>query len=535
MQEKLSNPFKNLHLDAPASIVVFLVALPLCLAVASASGVQPFAGIIAGAVGGIVIGILSKSPLSVSGPAAGLTVIVLGATKLFPDTGTLLLVFFLAGVLQFILGLIRAGVIGYFIPDSVIKGMLAAIGLILILKQIPHAVGYDKDYEGDFNFEQPDGRNTFSEIWHLMDEKLTLGAIIISLVSLIFLFWWDASAPKRRGFLRLLPGPIIVVVFGVLANWFFKLYTPDLAIVEQEHLVNIPVPDSGGGGFSGWLNAFFGQFSTLSFAGIGNIKVWTTAATIAAVASIETLLCIEAVDKIDPYKRVSPTNRELLAQGTGNMLCGLIGGMPMTSVIVRSSANVNAGARTQASTILHGVLLIVSAAAIPGLLNLIPFSALAAVLIATGYKLTKPALYKSEFNKGWSHFIPLVVTVIAILFTDLLIGVLIGIGVGAAFTIIGNFQSAIRLEQDENGNYLVSVRKDLSFIHKYELKRVLYNIPDGAHVWINLNKANFVDLDNAEIIKDFIESAVYRDIVVELRGLHDTNTLNSVKRIKTKQ
>jgi MFS superfamily sulfate permease-like transporter len=504
------SPTQNLRYDIPAAVVVFLVALPLCLGVALASGVPMFSGIIAGAVGGIVIGVLSKSPLSVSGPAAGLTGLVLVAVQRFPGAfDTFLLAVFLAGVFQILLGVCRAGLIADFIPTSVIRGMLAAIGLTLILKQIPHALGRDKDYEGDFSFAQVDGENTFSAIWHVFDSAFTPGAIVISVISLIFLLIWDATAARRKGWVKMIPGPLIVVLFGIAANAIFQRISPTLTITP-EHLVNIPIPSS--------VQGFFGQFSTLSFRGIGEWNVWLTAVTLGLVASIETLLCIEAVDRLDPFKRVSSTNRELVAQGIGNMVCGLIGGIPVTSVIVRSSANVSSGGRTQAATILHGVLLISCAALIPALLNLIPLSALAAILLATGYKLTKPELFAKEYQKGWAHIIPFVVTIVAILSTDLLIGILIGLFVGAVFVIIDNYRASVSYAQ-EGSNVLIRAKKDLSFLHKSEMKRALARVPDNSHVFLDMSRVGFVDLDNIETIQDFLQNAAFRNIRVEVRTL----------------
>jgi carbonic anhydrase len=508
MSKENFSPFQNLRYDLPASVVVFLVALPLCLGVALASGVPLFSGIIAGAIGGIIVGLLSKSPLSVSGPAAGLTVLVLAAVNQFPAFETFLLAVFLAGVFQVVLGISRAGIIGDFIPSSVIKGMLAAIGIILILKQIPHAMGVDNDYEGDFFFQQLDGENTFSEIWHAFDAQFTPGAILVALLSLVFLFWWDASAPRRKGFWKLLPGPLVVVFASVGMNMLFAAFAPSLYIT-QAHLVNIPVPESA--------SDFFGQFRMLSFSEIGNPLVWKTAVTLGLVASVETLLSIEAIDKLDPYKRATPTNRELLAQGVGNMAAGFLGGMPITSVIVRSSANVGSGARTKAATILHGLLLITSVAFIPALLNLIPLSGLAAILIATGYKLAKPTVFKYEYMKGWAHIIPFVITILAILFTDLLVGVVVGIFVGGIFIGLRNYRSAVTVVGNEDGAYLIRVRKDLSFIHKLELKRAFDTIPDNSRVWLSLGRLEFVDLDNAEIINDFITTAEFRGIDVRVK------------------
>lgn len=508
----LSPGFHNLRFDLPASLVVFLVALPLCLGVAVASGVPAFSGIIAGAVGGIVIGLISGSQLSVSGPAAGLTVIVLSAVQHLPSFETFLLAVFLSGILQLMLGVIKAGIIGDFIPSAVICGMLAAIGLILILKQIPHAVGYDKDYEGDFSFSQTDGENTFSELIHLANELLSPGAIFIALASLLLLNLWDHKKIKSHAFLQYIPGPLLVVVLGIVSNQFFLSAFLSFAIAP-EHLVNIPVAAD--------TSAFLHQFTTPDFTHIGNPDVWLTAFTLAIVASVETLLSIEAVDKIDPFKRISPTNRELIAQGTGNIVSGLIGGMPVTSVIVRSSANVSSGGRTRMSTILHGCLLLLSVALIPSVLNLIPLSALAAVLISVGYKLTKPEIFIRKWKKGRAHFYPFVITIVAILLTDLLKGVCVGLIAGSAFIIFSNFKSAITYV-DDGKNHLIRFKKDLSFIHKLELRKLLRTIPDDSNVIIDLKRIHFVDYDNAEIINDFIDNASLRGVrvIVERNETH---------------
>lgn len=508
MTSESFRPSANLRYDAPAALVVFLVALPLCLGVALASGVPLFSGIIAGAVGGIVIGLISRSPLSVSGPAAGLTVIVLGAVQSLPSFEAFLLAVFLAGAFQILLGVIRAGLIGDFIPSSVIKGMLAAIGLILILKQIPHAVGYDSDPEGDFSFWQLDGENTFSTLWAMLD-RFEPGAILIALISLVFLFWWDYTPLRKKPWLQYLPGPLVVVIFGVLANTFFQAAFPALAITS-EHLVNIPVSSS--------FDAFLAHFRFPDFSQVGNREVWSTAITIGMVASLETLLSIEAIDKLDPFKRITPTNRELLAQGIGNMTAGLIGGMPVTSVIVRSSANVNSGGRTQVSTILHGVLLMVCVIAIPGLLNKVPLAALAAVLISVGYKLTKPQVFIDKYEKGLAHIVPFVVTIIAILLSDLLVGIGVGLFVAGAFIIFNNFHSAI-LHVTEGGKHLIRFKKDMSFMHKYELKRTLEKIPPDSDLVIDVSRSNFIDYDNAEIINEYIEAAHYKNINVTVRRL----------------
>lgn len=497
----------NWRQDIPASIVVALVALPLCLGVALASGAPLFSGLIAGIVGGVVVGLLSKSPLSVSGPAAGLTVIVLGAIQALPSYEAFLLAVVLAGIMQIGLSLSRSGLLSEFVPSSVITGMLAAIGLILILKQFPHAIGYDGDYEGSFAFFQPDGRNTLSAIWHAINEQLVIGAALIALISIAFLFWWDKARPSE-GPLRFLPGPLVVVVFGVVANTLFQSSAPALAI-QTSHLVQVPV--------AGSLGEFIGLFSLPDFTQITNPKVWTIAITLALVASLESLLSVKAVDELDPQRRTTDKDRELLAQGGGNLLSGMIGGLPVTSVIVRSSANVDANASSKASTILHGFWLLLSVLLIPAVLNLIPLASLAAVLIATGYKLTKPALFQQKFAQGWGQFVPFVITIGAILFTDLLTGIVIGIGVGMMFVIARNFRPAISYVC-EGSDCLVRARRNLYFIHKHELQTALNKVPENVDLLIDLSSTNFVDLDNIEIINHFIKGAEFRNIRVVVRG-----------------
>lgn len=493
--------------DIPASIVVALVALPLCLGVALASGAPLFSGIIAGVVGGIVVGALSKSPLSVSGPAAGLTVIVLAAIETLPSFEIFLLAVSLAGAMQLIFGLTRAGILSEFVPSSVITGMLAAIGLILILKQVPYAIGYQGDYEGSFEFFQTDGRNTLSAIWYAAADSVTWGAALIAGISLVFLFWWDKARPKE-GFLKFVPGPLVVVVIGVVGNALFGLVAPQLQL-GTTHLVQVPV--------AAGASEFIKLFRFPDFSGIALPAVWTTALTLAIVASLESLLSVKAVDELDPRRRTTDKNRELFAQGAGNIVSGLIGGIPVTSVIVRSSANVDSGAESKRSTMMHGAWLLLSVLLIPAALNLIPLAALAAVLIATGYKLTKPKLFIQRYKQGWTQFIPFVVTIAAILFTDLLIGILIGLVVGFVFVIARNFRPAITYAGDGD-DFLVRARRNLYFIHKYELQQVLAKVPDGAKVLIDLSSTSYVDLDNVDIINAFINGSSYRGISVTIRG-----------------
>lgn len=503
--DKKQKYLQSLPSDLPSSIVVFLVALPLCLGIALGSGAPLFSGLIAGIVGGIVIGALSGSQLSVSGPAAGLTTIVAAAILKLPAFEAFLLAVVLCGAFQIALGFLKAGVIGDYIPGAVIKGMLAAIGLILILKQFPHLVGYDADFEGDESFTQANNENTLSAITNSF-RYITPVAVIIGVICLVFQFSWEKFVSNKTGFLKLLPAPLVVVLIGVGINEYLKSSGGNA--LGADHMVNIPIASNAG--------EFLSFFSFPDWSNLSNVDVWITAITLALVASLETLLSLEAIDDLDPYQRVSPTNRELKAQGVGNMISGLIGGLPITSVIVRSSANVNAGAKTKMSAIFHGLLLLLSVALIPGILNLIPKSALAAILIFTGYKLAKPTLFKMYYKKGMDQFFPFVITIVAILFTDLLKGVLIGIVVGLFFIIRSNFRSAVFVVNDKN-RYLFRLRKDVSFLNKPIIKRKLEEVPDNSIVLIDASRADFIDKDVVEVIEDFMISAPLKNITVELK------------------
>lgn len=496
--------------DLSASIVVLLVALPLCLGIALASKAPLFSGIIAGVVGGIVIGLFSGSQLSVSGPAAGLTVIVATAITKLPSFEAFLLAVVIAGVFQMIFGFLKAGVIGDFVPNSVIKGMLAAIGIILILKQFPHLVGYDSaSFEGDESFISGN-ENTFTGIFHAL-QFFTPAAIMVGAISLLVLFIWETPVMKKISLFKFIPGPLVVVILGVVANELLKVNKPALALQDQ-HLVQLPVAES----FSGFIG--FLTFPDISF--LNNPTVWTTAITLAIVASLETLLGIEAIDKLDPYKRVTPTNRELKAQGLGNIISGLIGGLPLTSVIVRSSANVTSGARTKFSAVMHGILMLICVIFIPGILNQIPLAALAAILIFTGYKLVKIPLIKEFYHKGWDQFVPFMVTIIAILLTDLLVGIIIGIAVGLFFMIRSNFRSSVLVVNDHD-KYLVRLRKDVSFLNKPIVKRMLEAVPEDCYVLIDATRADFIDKDIIDTINEFLAHAHLKNIRVEVKkSLH---------------
>lgn len=495
--------------DGPAGTVVFLVALPLCLGIALASGAPLFAGIIAGAVGGIVVSVLSGSQLSVSGPAAGLTVIVASAIQDLGSYQTFLSAVVLAGVIQFLLGVLRLGAIADYVPNSVIKGMLAAIGLVIILKQIPHALGRDKDYEGDFSFLEKGETNTLTDILTSV-LSASPGAVVIAGISLLILVYWDGVAARAGRMMQLVPAPLVVVAAGIGINHTLGLFLPGWKMVEPEHMVALPV--------AGSVSDYFRQFTSPDFTALGNQKVWMVAATLAAVASLESLLSLEAADRLDPYKRISPPNRELRAQGVGNLVSGLLGGLPITSVVVRTSANVYAGAMTWMSSFIHGILLFASTMLIPAVLNWTPLACLASILIVIGYKLTRPVLYRKMFELGWSQFIPFLVTVTAIVFTDLLKGVLVGIACGVFFVIRTNHHDAITVVNQDN-YYLMRFNKDASFVNKNELRTRLRKIPDGSHVIIDGRKALFIDHDIREAVEDFKQLAPYKNITLEFKNI----------------
>lgn len=499
--------FANWKHDLPASIVVFLVAVPLCLGIALASGAPLFSGIIAGIVGGIIVGAFSGSQLGVSGPAAGLAVIVLTAIQDLGSFDIFLMAVVLGGIVQLLLGFAKAGIIGYYFPSSVIKGMLSGIGIIIILKQIPHAVGYDKDYEGSLAFNQPDGHNTFSELFYMF-EAISPGALIITLISLGILILWERPFMKRQSFSKIIQGPLVAVITAIVLG--IVLQSTSYAL-KAEQMVSIPVADS----FAG----FFGQFTLPDFSQITNPAVYVTAVTIAVVASLETLLCLEATDKLDPYKRVTPANQELKAQGIGNIISGLIGGLPITQVIVRSSTNIQSGGKTKLSAIAHGILLVMCAMLIPVILNMIPLASLAAILFIVGYKLAKPALFREMYAAGKEYFIPFIVTILGIVFTDLLVGIGMGMVVAIFFILYKNYQKPYSLDISEGANGKIirlELSEDVTFLNKANILKTLDQIPNGTHLIIDASRSIEIEHDVNELIEDFIEGAKYKDIEVEL-------------------
>jgi MFS superfamily sulfate permease-like transporter len=513
----------SLKRDFSASIVVFLVALPLCMGVAIASGGTVIQGILAGVIGGIVVGLLSGSHVSVSGPAAGLIVIVetalndlkvIDPVHYFSAFATAVL---LAGIIQLILGAIKLGVIADFIPVSVIKGMLAAIGIIMILKQLPHVLGYDGNPFGDEGFLQKDGHNTFSEIIVALQDVLPL-TVIIGVLGIAIQVIWEMPAIKKYKFTQLLPAPLLVVVFGVALNELSKHFFPDITIVGK-HMVSVPVFSEMGnivGASKGLLNTI--NWPDLSF--ITNAVVLKAAVVIAIIASIESLLSLEAGDKIDPEKRVSPPNRELFAQGVGNILAGIFGAMPVTAVIVRTSANVNGGAKSRMSAVIHGIWLLLFVLALPVLINQIPNSALAAVLIFVGYKLAKPKLFKEQFKKGNTAFYPFVVTILAILLTDLLIGITIGMILGFYYVIKSNFHKSFSIVKDEN-NTMLRFHNQASFLNKSVLKEKLSQVQPNEYLLIDFSNCTFIDSDICDILSDFKVHAKNANIQLEMKFLND--------------
>lgn len=490
--------FSHARADVPAGAVVFLVALPLCLGIAQASGAPPLAGLIAGIAGGLIVPLVSRAPLSVSGPAAGLTVLVAAAIEQLGFPAFLLAVF-LAGVIQAAFGLLRLGLIAHFLPSAVIKGMLAAIGILIILKQIPHAVGYDKDFEGDESFVEPDGHTALGAISDAFG-SLTWGAVCVTVVATLAALIWP-TAQKRVRALRPIPVPLIIVAVGML-TYAVCSTSPGLAL-ESEHLVNLPILTS--------FSDFTALFQHPDFARINDPLVWTHAGTLALVASIETLLSLEAIDGLDPRRRISPPNRELIAQGLANACSGLVGGIPVTSVIVRSSANVHAGGETRLATVVHGILLLAGLLFLAKLLNSIPLAALAVVLIQVGLKLSSVDLWKRQWQSGWSQFVPFAATVAAILATDLLKGTLFGAVVGLGFLVRAQQKNAIMVTKDAQ-SLLITFVKDVTFLQKSSIKEVLREIEDGFNVTIDRRAVAFVDPDVDELLDNFYLEAADRNI-----------------------
>jgi len=480
--------FKYLKDDLPAGLVVFLVALPLCLGIALASGAPLFSGIIAGIIGGIVVAFASGSSLSVSGPAAGLTVIVLNGITQLGGYDIFLVAVVIAGLLQILLGYLKAGTIGYYFPSSVIKGMLAAIGIILIIKQAPIAIGY----------------NAASTI------SYQVGSIIIAAISMAIILFWEIPAVKKYIFFKWVPGALIAVVMGIVLNKLFLLYYPDWAL-NADQMVKLPVANN--------TSEFISQFTLPNFNALANYQVYVVAVTIAIIASLESLLSTEAADKLDPFKRVTPTNRELKAQGLGNLISGLIGGLPLTAVIVRTSANINAGGKTKLSAIVHGLFLLISVAFFAAFINLVPLACLAALLLTVGYKLAKISLFKEMYKLGWEQFMPFIVTIIAVQFSDLLKGIALGMIVAIFYILRTNYRRDYVIHHEkksEGGAIKIILSEHGTFINKGSIAKKLADLQNDIHVTIDASNSHFIDLDVLEIIYDFKIASVLKNIQVEL-------------------
>lgn len=505
--------FKTIKNDLPASIVVFFVALPLCLGIALASGAPLFSGLIAGIIGGIVVGLLSGSQIGVSGPAAGLAVIVLSAITALGGWENFLVAVVLGGIIQIIFGVLRLGIIGYYFPSSVIKGMLTGIGVIIILKQIPYFFGIDKNPEGDFAFLQVDGENTFTELLKTLNALLSgnfdQGATIIAIIAMAILLLWSNVLSKKGKFFQLVQGPLVAVVVGIV--YYFLTKEGSLSL-SQEHLVSVPVPES--------LSDVKSLLAFPNFEVITRGDVILTGFVIALVASLETLLCVEATDKLDPHKRVTPTNRELLAQGTGNIVSGLIGGLPITQVIVRSSANIQSGGQSKASAIIHGFFLLISVLTIPKILNYIPLAVLAAVLFIVGYKLAKPSTFKAMYNGGWMQFVPFMVTVLGIVFIDLLWGIGLGLVVGVFIVLFRSFQNSHFLHKEgedvDDGKIKMTLAEEVTFFNKGAILKELDNLPPDSFLELDVSKTRYLDSDIIEILEDFAIKAKERNITIKL-------------------
>lgn len=500
MKELLKH-YKN---DLPAGLGIFFVALPLCLGIALASGAPLFSGVIAGIVGGIIIGLASGSSLGVSGPAAGLAVVVFNAIEQLGSWELFLLAVFLAGVLQIIMGFMRLGVIAYYFPSSVIKGMLTGIGVIIILKQLPYALGHGG--EGGLLSLL---RNATTDI----SSAFTPASLLISAISMTILLTWDSILSKRHKIFQIVQGPLVVVALGILLSVLLRTKSTVWQL-PPEHLVSLPVTSTVGD--------FIGQFKTPDFSGLDNYYVYVAAITIAIVASLETLLCVEATDKLDPQRRVTPTNRELKAQGLGNAISGLIGGLPLTQVIVRSSANISFGAKTKLSAIIHGVLLLVCAFTVPNILNMIPLASLACILIVVGYKLAKPIVFRDVYKMGWAQFLPFLVTVIGVVTTDLLKGTGTGIAVAVFFILRNNYRNPFYLEQPVTGqgsHYNIQLSEEVSFLNKANFLKTLDHIPENANVTIDGTRSKFIDFDIVDIIENFKIHAQTKNITLTVFGL----------------
>ena len=507
MSSSNGSSFYKLQSNISSSILVFLVALPLCLGISLASGAPLFAGILAGIIGGILVGVLSQSPLSVAGPAAGMSTIVASGIDNLNGFQYFLAALVLAGLLQIALGVLRFGHMGHFIPISVVKGIMASIGLILISKQIPHALGFDETLEGEVSYVTRGGGNTLTDILHALEHP-NYTAIFIFVIGLAVLMLFQQPRFKRSILGRFIPAALLVVILSGLINVLLQHIKPEWSL-GAEHLVDLPSLLDEAGTSGAFIFPDF--LSTLS-----NPMLYQTALIIAVVGSIETLVSMEAIEKLDPHKRAVSLNRELKAQGLANTILGCIGGIPLTSVIVRSSANISFGAKSKHSTILHGCWLLLAVLFFTELINSIPLASLASILILVAYRLTHPSIYKGMLAKGKDQFLPFVITIMATFFTDLLWGIIIGLCAGIIFTIKANFHNSIIKTQDDK-SYLIKLVKDVSFLNKGHLKKLLNHIPADAYVIIDGTRPSFIDPDVIETIEDYRQTAKLSNIKVEIK------------------
>lgn len=515
--------FANLQYDIPAGIAVFLISIPLSLGIALASGAPLFSGLITGVVGGLIVAPLSRSALGISGTAAGLSLIVLPAMENL-GINAFLLAAIVAGFIQILMGLVKAGVIAYYFPTSVINGMLSGIGIIIFLKQLPHAIGYDRDYEGDFDFTQSDNYSSFTELFHML-EYISPTAIGISLLSLVILILWEQKFMKGNILFRELQAPLVVVILGVIINEFLQSHLPDLAL-QESHLVNLPVIQS--------IPGLLEQLHFPDFSQIGNAKVYLIGFELALVASLETLLVVEAVDKLDPFKRITPSNRELMAQGVGNICSALIGGLPLTQVIVRSSVNIQSGARTKAAAIIHGILFFSAIFLIPNLLNKIPLASLAAILLVVGYKLARPEMFKNLYRSGWYHFLPFIATILALIFTNILTGIVIGLTVALFSILLENYKSANYYKESQIGNKtIIRLSEHVSFLNRANLQQTLAALPPDSEVVIDASRSKYIDYDVYEILQNFKAEAEVRNINLMLENVRGFGALEPLESLRT--
>lgn len=504
---------EHIKTDLSAGLVVFLIALPLCLGISMASGAPLFAGIISGIVGGIVVGFLSGSSINVSGPAASVALVILTAIQTLGNFEAVLVAIVIAGVFQIILGYLKAGTIAYFFPNAMIKGILASIGLVLILKQIPHALGIDEVFEGVESFWQNDGRNTFSEIYYVL-QNIGWGPTIITLVSLIIIQIWDRPQLKKYNFFKFFPSALAAVIVAIGLNELYHVAFPNL-ILKPTQLVQLPSASTFG--------EFFGFFSFPDFTQV-NFQIIGIALSITFIASLESLLSTEAGDKLDPYRRKTSTNTELKAQGIGNVVAGLIGGLPITAVIVRTSANVNAGGRTKVATITHGVIMLLCVALIPGILNKIPLASLAAVLFVVGYKLTSVPVYKAVYAQGKKQFLPFIITILIVMFSDLITGIMVGGAVAIFFILRDNYKNAYmhdKVEKEGTSKSIVRLSEEVTFLNKADIMLYLDHLPEGHHVVVDGSKSKFIHPDIVDILRDFKKTAEYKNITLQLIDIED--------------